>query len=118
AVANGEEGEHLAATEPYDVVILDVMLPDQDGIQVCRNLRRRKVSTPILMLTALSTTTDKVGGLDAGADDYLGKPFEFVELVARVRALVRRGHAQESTTLQFADVEIDLLKRRVTRNGT
>jgi two-component system copper resistance phosphate regulon response regulator CusR len=114
---NGEDGEHLGATEPYDVIILDVMLPDQDGIRVCKNLRRRKVATPILMLTALSSTSDKVSGLDAGADDYVPKPFEFVELVARVRALVRRGQAQESTTLRFADIEMDLLTRKVTRGG-
>ncbi|MGD2110948.1 MAG: response regulator transcription factor [Phycisphaerae bacterium] len=117
-VANtGEDGEHMAATEPYDVVILDIMLPDQDGIQVCRNLRRRKIATPVLMLTALSTTGDKVKGLDAGADDYLTKPFEFDELLARVRALLRRGEAKEASRLTFADLEIDLLTRTVCRAG-
>ncbi|UCC30839.1 MAG: response regulator transcription factor [Phycisphaerales bacterium] len=117
-VANaGHDGEHMAATEPYDLVILDVMLPDQDGIQTCKNLRRRGVKSPVLMLTALSTTSDKVKGLDAGADDYLTKPFEVDELLARVRALLRRGDAQESSRLKFADIEMDLLTRTVTRAG-
>jgi two-component system copper resistance phosphate regulon response regulator CusR len=115
-IANtGEDGEHMAAAEPYDLVILDIMLPDQDGIQVCRNLRRRKITTPVLMLTALSTTGDKVKGLDAGSDDYLTKPFEFDELLARIRALLRRGEAQEASRLKFADLEIDLLTRAVIR---
>ncbi|MHC4615065.1 MAG: response regulator transcription factor, partial [Planctomycetota bacterium] len=89
----GEEGEFLALTEPYDAIVLDLMLPDQDGLQLCRNLRRRGIKTPILMLTALSTTNDQVSGLDAGADDYLTKPFEFAELSARIRSLLRRGQA-------------------------
>ncbi len=117
-VANtGQDGEHMAATEPYDLVILDVMLPDQDGIQTCKNLRRRGIKSPVLMLTALSTTGDKVKGLDAGADDYLTKPFEVDELLARVRALLRRGEAQESSRLKFADIEVDLITRTVTRAG-
>jgi len=114
---SGHDGEHMAATEPYDLVILDVMLPDQDGIQTCKNLRRRGIKSPVLMLTALSTTGDKVRGLDAGADDYLTKPFEVDELLARVRALLRRGEAQESSRLKFAEVEMDLLTRTVTRAG-
>jgi len=93
------------------------MLPDQDGIQVCKNLRRRGLKTPILILTALSTTTDKVTGLDAGADNYLTKPFEFAELTARVRALLRRGQAQEASVLRFEDLELDLIARRATRAG-
>ena len=113
----GHDGEQMGATQPYDLIILDVMLPDLDGVQVCRNLRRRGVKTPILMLTALSATSDKVTGLDAGADDYLTKPFEFAELVARVRALMRRGQAAEASSLRFADVEMDLLGRKVTRGG-
>jgi len=113
----GHDGEQMGATQPYDLIILDVMLPDLDGVQVCRNLRRRGVKTPILMLTALSATSDKVTGLDAGADDYLTKPFEFAELVARVRALMRRGQAAEASNLRFADVEMDLLGRKVTRGG-
>ena len=114
---SGHDGEFMAAGEVYDAVILDLMLPDQDGLIVCRNLRRRGVHTPILMLTALSTTQDKVTGLDAGADDYLAKPFEFDELVARIRALLRRGQAREASALKFEDIELDLLKRTVTRAG-
>jgi two-component system, OmpR family, copper resistance phosphate regulon response regulator CusR len=113
----GADGEEMAVTEPYDLAILDVMLPDQDGIATCRNLRRRGIKTPVLMLTALSTTGDKVQGLDAGADDYLTKPFEFDELVARIRALLRRGLAQEASVLKFDDLELDLLKRSVSRAG-
>jgi len=113
----GQEGEELAASEPYDLVILDVMLPDRDGMVVCRNLRRRKVSTYILMLTALSTTSERVTGLEAGADDYLVKPFEFDELMARIRALMRRGTASESIKLEYEGLQLDLLKRQVWRDG-
>lgn len=113
----GFEGEDLAATEPYDLILLDVMLPDRDGTDVARGLRRRGIATPILMLTALSATTDKVAGLDAGADDYLTKPFEFDELAARVRALLRRGEPSDAVTIEVGDVHMDLLKRRVTRAG-
>jgi DNA-binding response OmpR family regulator len=94
-----------------------LLLPDRDGVEVCRNLRRRGVRTPILILTALSGTREKVTGLDAGADDYLAKPFEFEELVARVRALLRRGQATESRTLRYEDLELDLAKRSATRAG-
>jgi DNA-binding response OmpR family regulator len=114
---SGHDGEFMAAGETYDAVILDLMLPDQDGLIVCRNLRRRGIHTPILMLTALSTTQDKVTGLDAGADDYLTKPFEFDELVARLRALLRRGQGLEASNLKFEDVELDLLRRTATRAG-
>jgi len=114
---SGHDGEFMATGEAYDAVILDLMLPDQDGLIVCRNLRRRGVHTPVLMLTALSTTQDKVTGLDAGADDYLTKPFEFDELVARLRALLRRGQGQEAANLKFEDIELDLLKRTATRAG-
>ncbi len=111
----GYEGEDKAAYGDYEVIVLDLMLPDQDGVEVCRNLRRRNVKAPILMLTALSETTDKVAGLDAGADDYLTKPFEFDELLARVRALLRRGQATEASILKFEDITMDLVKRTVTR---
>ncbi|MBK8270155.1 MAG: response regulator transcription factor [Planctomycetes bacterium] len=114
---NGADGEDMAVSKPYDLTILDVMLPDQDGIATCRNMRRRGIKTPVLMLTALSTTGDKVQGLDAGADDYLTKPFEFDELVARIRALLRRGLAQEASVLKFDDLELDLMKRAVSRAG-
>jgi DNA-binding response OmpR family regulator len=113
----GFDGEHLAAIEPYDLVVLDVMLPDRDGKDVARALRRRKITTPILMLSALSATEDKVAGLDSGADDYLAKPFEFEELGARVRALLRRGDATEAARLEVLDVEMDLRTRNVTRAG-
>jgi DNA-binding response OmpR family regulator len=113
----GFEAEELAASEPYDLVVLDVMLPDRDGVELCRNLRRRGVASYVLMVTALSGTTDKVSGLDAGADDYLTKPFEFDELLARIRALLRRGQASEATRLEHEGVELDLLRRRVTRDG-
>jgi len=116
-VHRGQEGEELAASEPYDLVILDVMLPDRDGVVVCKNLRRRKVSSYILMLTALSTTAEKVSGLEAGADDYLVKPFEFDELMARIRALLRRGKASETIKLAYEGLELDLLKRQVRRDG-
>ena len=113
----GHEGEEMAASEPYDLVILDVMLPDRDGVVVCRNLRRRKISTYILMLTALSGTSEKITGLEAGADDYLTKPFEFEELMARIRALLRRGKPTEAVRLEYGGLEIDLLKRQVWRDG-
>jgi DNA-binding response OmpR family regulator len=114
---SGFEGEDLAAIEPYDAILLDLMLPDRDGVEICRNLRRRSISTPILMLTALSTTEDKVAGLDAGADDYLAKPFEFDELYARLRALLRRGDASEGRNLRCEDLELDLYTRKATRAG-
>ncbi len=117
-VANtGYSGEEMAATGAYDGIILDVMLPDHDGFQVCRNVRRRGVNTPVLMLTALSSTNDKVTGLDTGADDYLTKPFESEELVARVRALMRRARAVEGAVLKHDNLEMDLTTRRVNRGG-
>jgi DNA-binding response OmpR family regulator len=91
------------------------MLPDHDGVQLCKNLRRHKIATPILMLTALSSTADKVTGLNAGADDYLTKPFETDEFIARLRALLRRAQAAEGATLRFEDIEMDLVKRSVHR---
>lgn len=117
SVYTGFDGEEKAAEHSYDALILDLMLPDRDGIEVCRNLRRRGVRTPMLILTALSGTNDKVTGLDAGADDYLSKPFEFEELVARVRALLRRGQATESRMLRYEDLELDLGKRSAVRGG-
>ncbi len=115
ACHTGFEGEDLGAVEPYDVILLDLMLPDHDGIEVCRNLRRRGVKTPIIMLTALSETDEKVNGLDAGADDYITKPFEFDELLARIRAMLRRGEATESHVLKIDDLELDLYERRIKR---
>lgn len=113
----GREGEDMAATGVYDLVLLDLMLPDCDGVEVCRNLRRRGVKSKILVLTALSTTEDKVTGLDAGADDYLSKPFQFEELLARTRALLRRGEASEARHLRYEDLELDLYSRVAKRAG-
>lgn len=113
----GFEGEEAAVANAYDVIVLDLMLPDRDGVDVCRSLRRRRVATPILMLTALSDIETKVAGLDAGADDYLTKPFDFDELVARVRALLRRGKATEASVLTYGDLVLDLVRRTVTRGG-
>tara|TARA_R110000868_G_scaffold241497_3_gene496895 strand:+ start:663308 stop:663985 length:678 start_codon:yes stop_codon:yes gene_type:complete len=113
---SGFEGEELAVgPTPYDLIILDLMLPDRDGVDVCRNLRRRCVETPVLMLTALSGTDEKVAGLDAGADDYLTKPFEFEELLARIRALLRRGEASEGRLLECDDIQLDLYTRMAKR---
>jgi two-component system, OmpR family, copper resistance phosphate regulon response regulator CusR len=111
------QADELAVSQPYDVIILDIMFPDKDGVQLCRDLRRQGVTAPILMLTALSTTKDKVTAFDAGADDYLTKPFEFDELHARVRALMRRGHPQEGATIRIDDIEMDLLSHKVMRGG-
>jgi DNA-binding response OmpR family regulator len=115
--ASGIEGERMAATGAWDVIVLDVGLPDRSGINVCRNLRQSGVTTPILMLTVLASTGDKVRGLDAGADDYLTKPFEFEELTARLHALQRRGRVGDAATLKYDDLEIDLSRRTVTRGG-
>ncbi len=114
----GFEGEDMGASQEYDAILLDLMLPDRDGVEVCRNLRRRCVKTPILMLTALSGVDNKVLGLDAGADDYITKPFNFEELLARLRALLRRGEASEGRTLTCDDMNLDLYSRRATRAET
>jgi DNA-binding response OmpR family regulator len=104
---DGVEGEELAGFTPYDVIILDVMLPKRDGIEVCRALRTQKVKTPILMLTARDSLDDRVLGLDSGADDYLVKPFEIRELRARLRALMRRDGENKSSDLVVADLRLD-----------
>ncbi|HYF14585.1 MAG TPA: response regulator transcription factor [Phycisphaerales bacterium] len=111
----GIDGEELGASKVYDVILLDLMLPDRDGTEICRNLRRRGVTSRIVMLTALSSTSDKVAGLDTGADDYITKPFEFDELLARIRALLRRGQPGESRYLRHDDLELDLYTRRAKR---
>jgi DNA-binding response OmpR family regulator len=104
---DGVEGEDMALLTPYDVIILDVMLPKRDGIEVCRSLRDQKLATPILMLTARDALDDKVLGLDSGADDYLVKPFEIKELRARLRALLRRDSSDKGGNLVVADLRID-----------
>lgn len=112
--ATGFDGEDMACTNVYDLIVLDLMLPDRDGIEVCRNIRRRGVKSKVLMLTALTSTDDKVTGLNAGADDYLAKPFEFEELSARLRALLRRD-AAETRYLKCDDLELDLYSRTAKR---
>ena len=115
---DGEEGLLLAGENPYQLIILDVMLPKLDGLTVCRRLRASGNVTPILLLTARDSIQDRVSGLDTGADDYLTKPFAFVELLARVRALMRRGSPQHTARLKAADLELDLASRRAWRAGT
>ncbi len=112
---DGEEAEYMAETTPYDLIILDIMLPKKDGVAVCRSLRLKKVNTPILMLTAKDTVADRVTGLDSGADDYQIKPFAFSELLARVRALLRREAAAKTPQLQVGDLVMDTLTREVRR---
>ncbi len=114
---NGEDGAHLARTEPYDLIVLDVMLPGRDGWSIIAELRRREIATPVLFLTARDAVHDRVKGLELGADDYLVKPFAFSELLARVRSILRRGAARQSTVLKVADLEMDLVRHRATRNG-
>ena len=114
--ATGEAGFEQAAAQPFDCVVLDWMLPRRDGLQVLADLRRAGKNIPVLILTARDAVEDRVLGLDAGADDYLVKPFAFAELLARLRALLRRG-AERETVLRAGDLELDLLGRRVTRGG-
>jgi len=114
---SGGSAEILAADNEYDLIVLDVMLPDQNGIDTARRLRGDNYSGPILMLTALSGTREKVTGLDAGADDYMTKPFEFAEFLARVRALLRRKGPSVASSLLFHDLEMSLVQRKVTRSG-
>jgi two-component system copper resistance phosphate regulon response regulator CusR len=115
---NGLDGHHLSMTEPYDLIILDVMLPDVDGWRILQSLREAGRNVPVLFLTARDSVDDRVKGLELGADDYLVKPFAFAELLARVRTLLRRGATPATeTTLRVADLELDLMRRRVTRGG-
>ncbi|HLD26335.1 MAG TPA: response regulator transcription factor [Patescibacteria group bacterium] len=113
---DGEEGLYLAQHETYDVILLDVMLPKMNGIDICKKLRALKKQTPILMLTAKSEIENTVEGLDSGADDYLTKPFEFVELTARINALLRRSYHHVSNKLTLNDLEVDLSKHTVFRS--
>lgn len=117
AAFDGEEGQYMAESESYDLIILDVMLPKIDGITVCKNVRKKGHKTPILMLTAKSAVEDKVMGLDSGADDYMTKPFSFLELRSRIRALIRRTGRDVTTTLTIADLTVDPLKHKVERGG-
>jgi DNA-binding response OmpR family regulator len=117
AASTGEEGFRQATGQPFDCVLLDLMLPGRDGLQVLADLRQMGNMVPILILTARDAVEDRVIGLDAGADDYLVKPFAFAELLARLRVLLRRERGAPETVLRADDLEIDLLNRRVTRAG-
>jgi DNA-binding response OmpR family regulator len=117
AAYDGIDGEEAGMISSYDVIILDIMLPGKNGLEVCRELRNKRVSTPILMLTARDALEDRVVGLDSGADDYLVKPFEVDELRARVRALLRRESTSKSGTLRIADLELDPATHTVQRGG-
>jgi two-component system OmpR family response regulator len=116
--ADGDSGLDLALVEPYDVLIVDLMLPKRDGLSVIRHLRREKITTPVIILSAKDSVDDRVRGLETGSDDYLSKPFAFAELLARVQALIRRASgAVEATRLTVGDLSLDLVTREVTRGG-
>jgi DNA-binding response OmpR family regulator len=117
AALTGEQGYYAATTEDFDAVVLDLMLPGRQGLQVLHDLRARGFAKPVLILTARDTVDDRVAGLDTGADDYLVKPFAFAELLARLRALLRRGAQERELYLRADDLEMDLLARRVVRGG-
>ncbi|HEV7645076.1 MAG TPA: response regulator transcription factor [Pyrinomonadaceae bacterium] len=115
--ADGKDAVYQASVNDYDVVILDVMLPVKDGFEICRELRKQNINTPVLMLTARDAVEDKIAGLDTGADDYLTKPFEFGELLARLRALTRRKDIVRASKIVIADLEIDTIAQKVKRAG-
>lgn len=117
SAGDGETGLRLALSGEYDVVVLDLMLPGRDGFSVLRTLRERDIRTPVVCLTARDGVDDRVRGLDLGADDYLAKPFSFAELLARLRAVLRRGAALAHNTIVVGDLVIDLVGRRVERSG-
>ena len=114
---DGEAGLDLALSDTYDVVILDLMLPGIDGIEICRQMRAEHIMSPVLMLTARGAVEDRVTGLNVGADDYLTKPFAFAELLVRVKALLRRGPVSRSSVVRVADLELDRLAQQVRRAG-
>ncbi len=114
---DGPEGQALAETIPYDLIVLDILLPGKDGISICRDLRDKRTTSRILMLTCRDTVNDRVQGLDAGADDYLIKPFEFPEFYARVRALIRRGVGAGSPVMEIADLTLNTNTKDVRRGG-
>lgn len=114
---DGQEGQDLAELTAYDLILLDIMLPEKDGLEVCRDLRRRRVHTPILLLTARDSVDDRVQGLDYGADDYLVKPFAMRELLARLRALLRRQQPYKQGQLTIGDLALDPITHTVERDG-
>jgi len=116
--AHGDEALWMVEAAPYDAIVLDVMLPDRDGFEILRELRTRKIWTPVLMLTARDAIADRIGGLDSGADDYLTKPFSFGELLARLRAVARRGSNARPTVLEAGDLKLDPAAHRVWRGET
>jgi len=113
----GEDAFFRINTEKFDVIVLDVMLPGRDGLQILTSIRRTGIDTPVLLLTARDTLEDRVAGLNTGADDYLVKPFAFAELVARIRALLRRGRTSDALRLSVGDLDMDLVTRKVTKGG-
>lgn len=113
---DGKEGSKLAASEEYDLIILDIMLPYKDGLTILKEIRNEKIITPVLMLTAKDTVVDRVIGLDSGADDYLAKPFAFDELLARVRALLRRNSSEKDVVLKVLDLKLDTQSHKAYRN--
>ena len=113
----GEDAFFRINTEQFDVILLDVMLPGRDGLQILTSIRKHGVDTPVLLLTARDTLEDRVAGLNSGADDYLVKPFAFAELLARIRALLRRGRTSDALRLGVGDLDMDLVSRKVTRAG-
>ena len=115
--ADGDEAAWLAETNPYDALVLDVMMPAKDGFTVVRQLRKKNILTPVIFVTARGEVEDRVRGLDAGGDDYLAKPFSLTELLARLRAMLRRQRPQANNVLRVADLEMDLLARKVRRAG-
>lgn len=115
--SDGEDGYFQAKEISYDLILLDLMLPKLDGLSLCRKLRQENIQTPLIMLTAKDAVKDKVTGLDSGADDYLTKPFSFEELLARIRAVFRKGKSQQPTKLHVADLVLDLVSHKVWRDG-
>ncbi len=115
---SGEEGFYLLSTQTYDLLLLDLMLPGRNGLEILKTIRNKGMHFPVLILTARDTVQDRVQGLDAGADDYLIKPFAFPELLARIRVLLRRGRDELTLRLTLADLEMDLITRKVTRGET
>ncbi len=114
---DGLDGEHLATTNDYDLILLDIMLPGKDGIEILKTLRQRQINIPVIMLTAKEMVEDKLEGFNAGCDDYISKPFSFEELLVRIRAVLRRGSGALSNVLTFADLTLDLISHKVIRDG-